>query len=359
MHMVYNRDLSQRLFFAAVAIFSFTGNLFFIVLIVRNRKLMKNAYHVILLSLAITDMMTGMFLLLTPVYIIGEQPALAGENFGSAIFCYIVANQFLVFTFGIVSLYTVTLLAVERWFAVFRPLRYRTAFRPHRVQKYLITVWIISFVANSTHIIETKYFLHSGNTTKRCVFNNRFAGNEARAAIGVVEICIKFLIPAGILLITFTRLYHFMKGSAVLTTTRRSSYVALTRVTHMAAITALVMVLCWFPNQLFYLLFKLNVVQLNTPWHRVTVILCMFNSCLNPCIFLLSNKIYRKKAKELLPSCSEILKKDEISLKEPKRVTQSAVCVKFTKGNSLEGDKVQIFQHALNSSLAMHSHDLG
>ena len=57
--MVYNRDLSQRLFFAAVAIFSFTGNLFFVVLIVRNRKLMKNAYHVILLSLAITDTMTG------------------------------------------------------------------------------------------------------------------------------------------------------------------------------------------------------------------------------------------------------------------------------------------------------------
>ena len=59
MHMVYNRELSQRLLFAAVAIFSFTGNLFFVVLIVRNRKLMKNAYHVILLSLACTDMMTG------------------------------------------------------------------------------------------------------------------------------------------------------------------------------------------------------------------------------------------------------------------------------------------------------------
>ena len=59
MHMVFKRDLGQRLIFAAVAIFSFTGNLFFVVLIVRNRKLMKNAYHVILLSLAITDMMTG------------------------------------------------------------------------------------------------------------------------------------------------------------------------------------------------------------------------------------------------------------------------------------------------------------
>lgn len=244
-----------------------------------------------------------MFLLVTPVYIIGEQSALAGENFGSAIFCYIVANQFLVFTFGIVSLYTVTLLAVERWFAVFRPLRYRTEFRPHRVQKYLITVWVISFVANSAHIIETRYLLHSNNTTKRCVLHSQVTGKEARAAIGVVEICAKFLIPAVILLVSFTQLYRFMKDSAVLTTTRRSSYVALTRITHMAAITSLVMVLCWFPNQLFYLLFKLDVVQLNTPWHRATVILCMFNSCLNPCIFLLSNKIYRKKAKELLPSC--------------------------------------------------------
>lgn len=308
--------------------------------------------------------LSGIFLLLTPVYIIGEQPALTGENIGSAIFCYIVANQFLVFTLGIVSLYTVTLLAVERWFAVFRPLRYRTTFRSHKVHKYLITVWVSSFVANSTHIIETKYVLHGDNTTNhgdnttnRCVFHG-VAGNEARAAIGVLEICIKFLIPAGILLVTFTRLYRYRKDSAVLTTARRSSYVALTRVTHMAAITSFVMVLCWFPNQLFYLLFKLNVVQLNTAWHRATVILCMFNSCLNPCIFLLSNKIYREKAKELLQSCRGLLKNDEISLAESNHVVQSVVCVKFIKGNFLEEDKVEIFEHALNTSLAMHSHEL-
>lgn len=57
--MVYNRELSLRLLFAAVAILSLAGNLFFIVLIVRYRKLMKNAYHVVLLNLAFTDMMTG------------------------------------------------------------------------------------------------------------------------------------------------------------------------------------------------------------------------------------------------------------------------------------------------------------
>ena len=59
MLMVYNRDFSQRLLFAAVAIVSFTGNVFFIVIIIHNKKLLKKAYHTILLSLAITDMMTG------------------------------------------------------------------------------------------------------------------------------------------------------------------------------------------------------------------------------------------------------------------------------------------------------------
>ena len=299
----------------------------------------------------------GIFLVLTPVYIIGEQPVLTGKNIGSAMFCYIIANQYLIFTFGIVSLYTVTLLAVERWFAVFRPLKYRTTFRLRKVKKYLMTIWIASFAANSTHIIETKYHLDSDNTTKRCVFQG-VAGNEARAVIGIIEICIKFLVPVLFLLVSFTRLYRFMKDSTVLATTRRSSHIALKRVTHMAAITSLVMVLCWFPNQFFYLLFKLSVVQLNTPWHRATVILCMFNSCLNPAIFLLSNKIYRKKAKELLPSCRGLLKKDDISLTESKHVIQPVVCVKFLKGNSLEDGKVEIFEHVLMTSMAIHSHDL-
>ena len=66
--MVYNRELSQRLFFAAVAILSFAGNLLFIVLILRYRKLLKNAYHVVLLNLAFTDMMTGDVIFFQLVY---------------------------------------------------------------------------------------------------------------------------------------------------------------------------------------------------------------------------------------------------------------------------------------------------
>ena len=97
-------------------------------------------------------------------------------------------------------------------------------------------------------------------------------------------------------------------------------YISGTRVTHMAAVTSTVMVLCSFPNQVFYLLFKLNIVQLNTLCHRVTVILCMFNSCLNPSIFLFSNKLYREKARELFPRCKRLMKRD-ISLGDLKPIS--------------------------------------
>lgn len=303
-------------------------------IIIRNRKLLRKAYHKIILSLAITDMMIGLCLVLTPVYIIGQKPALTSKNVGSAMFCYIIGNQYLVFTLGIVSLYTVTLLAVERWCAVFRPFEHRTTFRIHKVRQYLIIIWIASFATNSTHILETKYFLNNVNTTERCVFQG-IASREARVVIGVVEIFLKFLIPFLILVVSFTHLYRFMKDSLVVATTHPSNCIALTRVTHMAAATSLVMVLCWFPNQLVYLLFKLDVVQLNTPFHKATVIVCMFNSCLNPCIFLLSNKLYRKKAKELLPKCRGSVKDFDLTSTESKKVVQSVVPVKFLEGNIL------------------------
>lgn len=257
-------------------------------------------------------------------------------------FCYIIANQFLVFTLGIVSLYTVTLLAVERWFAVFRPLRYKITFRPHRVQKYLLIIWLSSFATNSTHILETKFLLHSKNETQRCVFRG-IVGNESRAIIGVVEVCLKFFTPALISLVTFSYLYNFMRDSSSLLSTTRRSHVVVTRVTHMAAITSFAMMLCWFPNQLFYLLFKLNLVELNTGWHRATVVLCMFNSCLNPCIFLLSNKFYRQKAKEMLPDCRGLRKRDKTSLAEKTNVTESVVCVKFIKAQTMGEERVEMF----------------
>ena len=90
------------------------------------------------------------------------------------------------------------------------------------------------------------------------------------------------------------------------------------------------------------------------------MILCMFNSCVNPCIFLLSNKIYRKSAKEMFRKCTGLLKTNEISLEdfESRDATFPIIFVRFVKGNSMEEDKVVIFENPKNSlALALPSHE--
>lgn len=68
----------------------------------------------------------------------------------------------------------------------------------------------------------------------------------------------------------------------------------------MCAITGLFLALCWIPNQFVYMLSKFNITQLDTPLHHATVVLAMFNSCVNPWIYGATNRNYRKKITRII-----------------------------------------------------------
>ena len=52
---------------------------------------------------------------------------------------------------------------------------------------------------------------------------------------------------------------------------------------------------CWTPTHLVYLLFNFGVpVQLESPFTHMTIALAVANSCLNPIIYTLLNKPFRK-----------------------------------------------------------------
>ena len=62
----------------------------------------------------------------------------------------------------------------------------------------------------------------------------------------------------------------------------------------------LFLAVCWIPNQFVYLLSKFNITQLDTPLHHATVVLAMFNSCVNPWIYGAANRNYRRKFIKIL-----------------------------------------------------------
>lgn len=229
---------------------------------------------------------TGVGLILTPSYIIGINNFPIPSGLAGELFCRIVVSYYLVFTLGIVSVYTITCLSLERWFAVAKPARYRAGFKSYRIYIMVATVWFISFLFNAPHLFEMKL-----GPENHCEWVSLTTG-DVRRGVALIEFLGKFFVPLFITCLSFLSLWVKVRDSPALFQTNRGK--AGVRLLRMCAITAVVLAICWFPNQVYYLLFKFDITQMDTAAHQVTVVMCMGNSTLNPFIYCAINPSYRK-----------------------------------------------------------------
>lgn len=156
----------------------------------------------------------------------------------------------------------------------------------------VVAVWLVSFLFNAPHLFEMK--LASDN---HCVWVSLTEGN-IRKGVALVEFLGKFLVPLIITTMSFLSLWMKVKDSPALFQTNKGK--AGVRLLRMCAIIAVVLAICWFPNQIYYLLFKFDITQMDTAVHQVTVVMCMGNSTLNPFIYCATNPSYRKNFVEFI-----------------------------------------------------------
>lgn len=278
--------MALRVSMGIIAVLSILSNGLLIAVFLRNRSLLRSSYNVLILSLAVTDMTTGVGLILTPSYIIGINNFPIPSGLAGELFCRIVVSYYLVFTLGIVSVYTITCLSLERWFAVAKPARYRAGFKSYRIYIMVATVWFISFLFNAPHLFEMKL-----GPENHCEWVSLTTG-DVRRGVALIEFLGKFFVPLVITCLSFLSLWVKVRDSPALFQTNRGK--AGVRLLRMCAITAVVLAICWFPNQVYYLLFKFDITQMDTAAHQVTVVMCMGNSTLNPFIYCAINPSYRK-----------------------------------------------------------------
>lgn len=152
----------------------------------------------------------------------------------------------------------------------------------------------------------------ANNSSKpQCVWVTTITNQDTRYAVAVLEFLGKYFLPVFITCATFISLMLTVKKPNSLFLRHRGN--AGVRLLRMCTFTAFVLAFCWFPNQLYYLLFKFHVTHLNVPGHHVTVVLCMFNSCVNPWVYCVTNKTYRRKFFSLFRKCFPQLGESETS----------------------------------------------
>ena len=168
-----------------------------------------------------------------------------------------------------------------------KPAKYRAGFKSYRIYLMVTVVWVVSFLFNAPHLFEMEL-----GPNDECVWTAVTEGST-RKAVALVEFLGKFFIPLLITCFSFLSLWRKVRDSPALFQTNKGK--AGVRLLRMCALIAIVLAICWFPNQVYYLLFKFDITKMDTAIHQVTVVLCMGNSTLNPFIYCATNSVYRKQ----------------------------------------------------------------
>jgi len=183
--------------------------------------------------------------------------------------------------------------------------RYKRVFSKNKKYIYVAFVWGLSCLLNSPHALEMELSVNNASQPQ-CVWVTTIPNQQTRYTVAVLEFLGKYFLPVFITCATFISLIITVRKPNNAFLLRHGN--AGVRLLRMCTLTAFILAICWFPNQFYYLLFKFNLTYLNVPGHHATVVLCMFNSCVNPWVYCAINKSYRRKFVSLLMKCFPVFR---------------------------------------------------
>ena len=298
-----------KIIFAVIAVVAIVVNsLTVTLLLLQKTAWLKRTHCRLILALAIQDVLTGICLLVVPSFVLDEHayPLPSSPN-AKVIFCSVIWSQYIPFALGVTSVYTCVMLALDRWLAVVRPLYFKTSQSSRAVSAaLLITPWLFGFGIGYTSLIHAEPI--KLNSTYRCSWKE-VENLSTRTWSATFSFLVDMLIPAAVIGLAYIHIvFHLRKLRSRVSTASNASSTAtglrtlkgIKRITYTVIVASTVVVICWFPDQLYYALSQVGLADLNTVPHAVVKILAFANSCVNPFIYSFSNRDYRNGFKEFL-----------------------------------------------------------
>ncbi|CAB3992204.1 melatonin receptor type 1A-like [Paramuricea clavata] len=292
--------------FVCIAVVALFGNLLVVFLFVRNRGWLKKAHSNLILALAITDILTAVCVLCVPLFIHESDVYAVPQNvFLRELYCRVVWSHYIVFSLGVTSVYLCLSLAIERWLAIKKPLFYKQHLNSKRIICLLVAIpWIAGFAFESSAIIRTTGVVLPDGTTS-CRWNPDTSEWSTRVTIAVVSFCGMILIPGILVVMAYVHILVKIKvtlrrDSVRRRDSQRRSETDLKRVTLMAGLASVVLLICWLPGQFYFMLSQMGYLKVHVMPHRWLNVLALSSSCWNPLIYCFSNSQYREGFKNEL-----------------------------------------------------------
>lgn len=276
--------------YAVVCASGLVGNLVVLVFIRAKQARRKSETNVFVLHLAVTDFQ---FALTLPFW--AADAALDFSWPFGDIMCKLVLSATVMNMYA--GVFFLTAMSVARYRCLASALTERANGRGTRFSVKLVAamLWLLATAATTpTSIFST---VNEVAGEKLCLLRFPY-GQRWLAVYHLQKILLAFVIPMAIVSISYLLLLRLV---------RRRSLKSRARVTRSIALVVLSFFLCWMPNHavtLWGVLVKLNAARWNKAYYVVhtyafplTVCLAHANSCLNPVIYCLTRREFRRKLK--------------------------------------------------------------
>ncbi|XP_030621175.1 relaxin-3 receptor 1 [Chanos chanos] len=279
--------------YSVVCAIGLVGNLlvFFLMKVKKGRK--SSTINFFIFNLAVTDFQ---FVLTLPFWAVDTALDFSWP-FGNAM-CKIILSVTVMNMYA--SVFFLTAMSITRYWSVATAAKSRFRQPPCSVRWVCAFLWIIATVVTAPTSIFSTVTNVAGE--KLCLLKFP-AGQDWLAIYHLQKILVGFVLPMLILSVSYLLLLRFVRKRSMNNNKSRRKL----NVTKSVTIVVLSFFLCWMPNHaitLWGVLVKFNVVYWDESYYIVhtyvfpaTVCLAHTNSCLNPFIYCLTRREFRKKLK--------------------------------------------------------------
>ncbi|XP_071498634.1 galanin receptor 2a-like [Diadema antillarum] len=279
------------------AVLGIIGNLLVIVVIFcRHSK--SRSTDILVGHLAYADLLTSLFLIPYP-----DINTIPYTWFG-ALFCKVIKGNYLMWTSVTASIYILSAISIDRYFAVVYPLHFKRFISRRLVIAVVSLIWIGASVLNSPILLINNADVIPG----KCIFHLPFP--KLQAAFGFFVFIIRLAIPTIVMLFTQVTIARVLRRESSRFKSQKTAQslpssfhdVARARILELLLLVVVVYIICWAPDQLAFLSFNLGLLPnsyFTSPLHRIFIVLAFCNSCANPIIYTFRHQKFRRAAKDL------------------------------------------------------------
>ncbi|XP_006824535.1 galanin receptor 2b-like [Saccoglossus kowalevskii] len=318
-------DTSEGASHAEVAIYCLTititcfgiiGNTMVCAIVSSTREL-HTYTNMFIVHQAVIDLLGSIILLLDNVL---ARPVEVAGYLLPAVYCKLWVSRYFYWTNLVASTFNLVLITFERYVAIVYPLRYVSIYTNTTVIIMIMSAWVLASVYKS--YVSVFRYVKDGI----CYSNWSKLDPHLQTFIGVMAFLVEYFVPVMVISLAYIHIAVVLKRSATVNvggTSRvgqtggrsaegcneksASMLRARNNVLKILLLVVLAYVICWSPNQFLFLKYNLtSEYDFQSVFYHFTVLLAFCNLCVNPVIYALKYKKFRKPLKRMYLWCRGI-----------------------------------------------------